>query len=116
MLYSFLAMPCPFLAMPCPFPAMLFANAGMLHPFLGMDRPLPAMLCPFTTVLRAFPAMLHVFAGMPCEGEDAVPEESRGHHALHWIPDASHGRGDECVGSSSERETTRPAYLEIPGA
>jgi hypothetical protein len=104
----------PFLAMLCPSLAMLFANAVMLHPFLGMHRPLPAMLCPFLAMLRAFPAMLHVFAPMPCEGEDAVPEESRGHHALHWIRDASLGREDECVGSSSERETMRPAYLEIP--
>jgi hypothetical protein len=55
--------------------------------------------------------MLSPFAGMPCEGEDGIREESRDHHALLWVPDPLPGGGSECVGSSSERATTRPAYV-----
>jgi hypothetical protein len=62
-----------------------------------------------------FLAMLHAFAATRCEDKDAVHEESRGHHARHGMPDPSRGRGSECVGSSSECETTRSLYVGMPG-
>ncbi len=58
--------------------------------------------------------MLSRFAGMPCEDEDEIREESRDPRALLRVPYPSRGRGRECVGSSSERETTRHAYLGMP--
>ena len=97
---------------------MLCAKVGMLHPFLEMLHPLLPMHCPFLAMLRPlllthhpFLAMLHAFGATRCEGEDASHEESRGHYTLHGVPDPSRRRGCECVGSSSERETTRPACV-----
>jgi hypothetical protein len=58
--------------------------------------------------------MRHVFAATRCEGEDVNHEESRAHHSLHGAPDSPRGRGRECVGSSSRRETTRPARVAMP--
>jgi hypothetical protein len=90
------------------------AKGGMLHPFLGRH-------CPFLAMPHAFLAMLHAFAatrsegeGCPFAAEDATHEESRGPHALHWVPGPFRGRGGECVESSSERETTRSAYVAMP--
>jgi hypothetical protein len=100
-------MPCPFLGMPCPF-------LGTLYPFLGMLCAFLGMLCAFLGMLHAFLGMLHAFLGMPCEGEDGIHEESRGLHALHRVLGPSRRRGNECVGSSWERETTRYAYVGMP--
>jgi len=100
---------------------MRCAKVGMLHLFLAMHCafltmhcPFLVMHCPFLGVLRPFLAMLHAFAATRCEGEDALHEESRGHHALHRVPDPSRGRGSACVGSDSARETTGPAYVGMP--
>src|ERR1700733_4894801 len=79
--------------MPCPFLGMLHAFAATLCSFLGM---------------------LHAFLGMPYEGEDGIHEESRGLHALHGVLGPSRRRGNECVGSSWERETTRYACVGMP--
>lgn len=38
---------------------------------------------------RPFLAVLHAFAVTLCEGEAAIYEESRGHHALHRLPGAA---------------------------
>jgi hypothetical protein len=71
--------------------------------------------------------MLHAFAATLCEGEDAIHEELQGHRALQSVAFLvlttlrqsrgravpSRGRGSECVGSSSERETTRSARVGI---
>jgi hypothetical protein len=142
-LRPFLAMLCPHLAMLCPhlamlrlFPALLCPHLAMLRPFLVMPHPFLVMLCPhvallrpFLMMLRLFLAMLHAFAVTRREGEEAIHEEAPGHHALrgvlflvsttlrqnrgHAAP--SRGRGSACVGSSSEREATRPAYVGMPG-
>jgi hypothetical protein len=72
------------------------------------------MLCAFLGTLYPFLGMLHAFLGMPCEGEDAIHEESRGLHALHGVRGPFRRRGNECVGSSWERETTRYAYVGMP--
>jgi len=93
--------------MPCPFLGMLHAFAATLCPFLGM-------LYPFLGTLYPFLGMLHAFLGMPYEGEDGIHEESRGLHALHGVLGPSRRRGNECVGSSWERETTRYAYVGMP--
>jgi hypothetical protein len=104
--------------MPCP-------KVGMLHPFLAMPRPFLATHNLFLAMLRLFLGMLHAFAAMLCESVDVIHEESRGHHAFHWIlslvlttPRQSRGRavpsrerGSECVGSSPERATMRPAHV-----
>jgi hypothetical protein len=58
--------------------------------------------------------MLHAFATTRCEGEEGRHEELRGPHALHGAPDPSRERGSECVGNSSERETTRPVCVGMP--
>jgi hypothetical protein len=79
----------------------------MLHPFLAMLRPFLAMRCPFL-------AMLHAFAATRCEGEAAIHEGLHGHRALHGVPDLFRERGSECVGSSSEHETMRPACVGMP--
>jgi hypothetical protein len=50
---------------------------------VGMHRPLSPMLRPFTAMHRTSLAMLDAFAATLCEGEDAIHEESGGHHALH---------------------------------
>jgi hypothetical protein len=60
---------------------------------------------------EAFAAMRQAFVAMRCEGKDANHEESCGHHALHGVRDPSRERRSECVGSSSGRETTRPARV-----
>jgi hypothetical protein len=86
----------------------------MLHPPLPMLHPLVAMLHPFLPMRRPFVAVLYAFAATRCEREDALHEESHDHHALHGVPDPSLERRSECVGSSSERATTRPAYVGIP--
>src|SRR5580704_185768 len=100
--------------MPC-------AKVGMLHAFLAMLRPFLATRYPFL-------GMLHAFAATLCEREDAIHEESRGHRALHGMlflvlttPRQSRGRavpslgrGSECVGTPSEGETTRYAYVGMP--
>jgi hypothetical protein len=86
--------------MPC-------AKVGILHPFLAMRHPFLAMPRPFLAMLRPFLATLHAFAATRREGEDASREESPGHCA-------SRGTGSERVGSSSERETTRPIYVGMP--
>ena len=94
----------PFLAMRCPFPAIPYPLLAMLHPFLVTRYPLLPMRRPFL-------ATLHAFAATRCEGEDASDEESPGHHALQGVHDPSRARGNECVGSSFERETTGTAYV-----
>jgi hypothetical protein len=100
MLYPFLAVHRSLLPLHYAFPAML-------HPLLPR-------LYPLLPRLRLFAAMLHAFAATPCEGEDAVHEESRGHHALHGMPDPFRERRSERVGCSSERATTGPASIGIP--
>jgi len=114
MLHLFLAMHCAFLTMHCAFLTMHCAFLTMHCPFPVMHCPFLVMHCPFLGVLRPFLAMLHAFAATRCEGEDAIHEESRGHHALHRVPDPSRGRGSACVGSDSARETTGPAYVGMP--
>jgi hypothetical protein len=130
------AMPCakfgmlhPFLATHRPFLAVLRPFRATLHPFLATLRPFRATLHPFLALLQPFVARLHAFAATRCEGEDARHEESRGHHALRSVPFLvlttlrqsreravpSRERGSECVGSSSERGTTRHAYVAMPG-
>jgi hypothetical protein len=79
-----------------------------------MPYPNVGMLCPFLGALCAFLGMLYSFAATLCEGEDAIHEELSVHHALHGVPDPFRGRGSECVGSPSERETIRPAYVGMP--
>jgi hypothetical protein len=83
------------------------ANVGMVCPFLGA-------LCAFLGMLHSFLGMLYALAATLCEGEDAIHEELRGHHALHGVPDPFRERARECVGSSSERETMPPAYVGMP--
>jgi hypothetical protein len=90
---------------------MLCTKVGVLHPFLAMHCPLLPMLHPFLAMARPFQAMLHAFAATRREGEDASHEESRSHHALHGVPDPSRESGSACLGCSSERETTRSAYV-----
>jgi len=94
----------PLLSMHRPFLAMRRAPRGMRCPLLPMHRP-------FLAVARPFLAMLRAFAATRCEGEVAIHEEPRGHHALHAVPDPSRERGSSCVGSGSECETTRYAHL-----
>jgi hypothetical protein len=60
-------------------------------------------------MLRALPAMLHVFAATLCEGEDAIYEESGHYHPFR-------GRGSQCAGRRSERETARYARVAMPTA
>jgi hypothetical protein len=79
---------------------MPYANVGMLCPFLGMLHPLLGIPWAFAATL--------------CEGEDAFHEELRGHHALRGVPDPFRERRREFVGSSSERETTRPTDVAMP--
>ena len=86
---------------------VLYANVGVLCPFLGVLYPFLAMLHPFLGALYAFAATL-------CEGEGAIHEELREHHALHGMLDPFRARRSECVGSSSERETTRSACVGMP--
>jgi hypothetical protein len=118
------------------------AKLGMHYAFLAMRRPFRVMLYPFLAMLHAFPAMLHEFAATRSEGEDAICEESRGHHALQGVlfpvlttPRSRvsttlrqsrrravgrgravpfHWIGSECVGSSSERATMHSAYVGMP--
>jgi hypothetical protein len=115
---------------------------GIHRLLLAIHRPLLAMLCLILPTHRPFVAMLRAFAATRCEGEGTVREESGGHHALHSLlllvlttprqsrgravlvlttprqsrgrAVPSRGRGSECVGSSSERETTRSAYVGMP--
>jgi hypothetical protein len=98
---------CAFAATPCPFLGMLCAFLGTLCAFLGMLHAFSATLC-------AFLGMLHAFAATPCQGEDAIHEESRGLHSLCGLLGPFRGRGSRCGGSSSERETTRYAYVGMP--
>jgi hypothetical protein len=93
--------------MPCPFLGMLYAFAATPCPFLGT-------LCTFLGTLCAFLGMLHAFAATPRQGEDAIHEESRGLHSLCGLLGPFRGRGSGCGGSSSERETTRYAYVGMP--
>ncbi len=93
MLHPFLAMLYLFLGMLCPYLGMLRPLQPMSRPFPAMRYPFPALHRPFFAMLHAFPAMLHAFAAMRCEGEDAIHEESRGHHALHAVPDPFRRRG-----------------------
>jgi hypothetical protein len=104
--------------MPC-------AKVGMLYAFLPMLRLFRATHCLVRAMLRLFLGMLHAFAATRCEDVDAIHEESPGHHALHSIlfpvpttPRQKRGhavpsreRGSECIGSSPERETTRPGHV-----
>jgi hypothetical protein len=79
---------------------MLCLFLAMLCPFLRLLSRYLAMLCPCV-------AILHAFAATRREGEGAIHEESRGDRVLHGVP-------SECVGSCSEREMTRSAYVGIP--
>jgi hypothetical protein len=133
--HPFLATPCPLFPMPRPLVAALYPFLARHHPFLAMPRPFVAALYPFLArhhpflpMRRPFLAMFHAFAATPREGEDASHEESPSHHVLLGVlfivlttPRQSLGRavpsrgvGSECVGSSWERGTTRPAYVGMP--
>jgi hypothetical protein len=93
---------------------MPYTNVGTLSPCLGVLYPFLGVLYPFLGTLHSFLGMLYVFAATLCEGEGAIHEELRGHRALHGVPDPFRERGSECVGSSLERETTRPACVGMP--
>jgi hypothetical protein len=100
--------------MPCAKVGVRRPFLAMRHPFLGMRRPFLAMRRPLLPMHRSFVAMPYAFAATRCEGEDARHEESLVRSALHSMPDPCRGRGSQCVGSSSERETTRHAYIGVP--
>jgi hypothetical protein len=82
---------------------------------------------PLAATLSSNLGMLHVFVGTPCEDEERICEESRGHRALHGVlflvlttprqsrerAVPSRGRRSKYVASSSERKTTRHAYVEM---
>ena len=104
MLYPFLAVHRSLLPLHYAFRAMLYPLLPMLYPLLPMLHPLAPMLHPLA-------AVLHAFAATRCEGEDAVHEESFGHHVRHGVPDPYRARGSERVGSSSERATTLPVRV-----
>jgi hypothetical protein len=94
------------------------AKLGMQHPFLAMHRSklatrrsLLPIRRPFVAMPRPFAALLHALAATRSEGEDAVHEESSGHHVRHGVPDPYRARGSERVGSSSERATTLPVRV-----
>jgi hypothetical protein len=105
----------PFLGLHCPLHPMRRPFLGMQCPLRPMRRPFLRMQCPLRPIQRPFLAMLHALAAALREREDALHEESHGHHALHRVPNPLRGRERECVGSSSERATTRHARVGMPG-
>jgi hypothetical protein len=106
MLHPFLAMHRSKLAMRRPLLPIHWPFVAMRRPFLPIQRP-------FVAMRRPSPAMLHALAATRSEGEDAVHEESFGHHVRHGVPDPYRARGSKRVGSSSERATTRPAHVRM---
>jgi len=97
------------------------AKVAMRYPFLAVHRsllpmhyPFRAMRDPYLPMLHPFLPMLHAFAATRYEGEDAIREESRGHHARHGVPDRSRERGSAHVGCSEEHVATRPARVGMP--
>jgi hypothetical protein len=80
----------------------------------AVPREEQAELCAFLAMLHSFLGVLYALAATPCEDEDVLHEELRGHHALRGVPDPFRGGDCECVGSSSERERARSARVGMP--
>jgi hypothetical protein len=91
---------------------------GMHRLLVAMDHSFLGMLSLVLTTPRQsrgravqLVVMLHAFAATRREGEAAGHEESPHHQAIRPVSDPFRARGTECVGSSSEGETTCHAYI-----
>ncbi len=70
--------------------------------------------CSNLATLRSNLGMLSRFAWTPCEGEDAIREESRDPRALLRVPPLSRKRRCGCEQRPSQREATLRAHLGTP--